>query len=98
MPEIRFRIEWPDGAQELCYSPSLVVKDYFMPNEVYDLPDFLQRSTQALQIASDRVMAKYGLPCSLALGQMQKIQATAKRYQNVPEAKVKLLGFLERTA
>ncbi|MBD0267920.1 MSMEG_0570 family nitrogen starvation response protein [Pseudanabaena sp. FACHB-2040] len=95
MPEIRFRIEWPDGAQELCYSPSLVVKDYFAPQQSYDLHDFLQRSTEALQIASDRVQAKYGMPCNLALGQIQKIQATAKRYQNVPEAKVKLLGFLE---
>lgn len=97
MPEIRFCIEWPDGAQELCYSPSLVVKDYFVPNQIYELQDFLQRSTEALQIASDRVHAKYGMPCSIAMGQIEKIQATAKRYQNFPEAKVKLLSFVERS-
>ncbi|MBD0334903.1 MAG: MSMEG_0570 family nitrogen starvation response protein [Cyanobacteria bacterium Co-bin13] len=95
MPEIRFRIEWPDGAQETCYSPSLVVKDYFTPQQSYALEDFVQRSTEALQIASDRVQAKYGMPCGLALSQLQKLQATAKRYQNFPEAKVKLLSFLE---
>jgi len=26
MPEMRFRIRWPDGVAETCYSPSLVVK------------------------------------------------------------------------
>ena len=44
MPEIRFQIQWPDGSQETCYSPSLVVKDYFTPNSDYDLGDFVQRS------------------------------------------------------
>ena len=29
MPEMRFRIRWPDGSTESCYSPSLVIKDYF---------------------------------------------------------------------
>lgn len=98
MPEIRFRIEWPDGTEELCYSPSLVVKDYFEPNRAYGLEDFLQRSTTALQIASDRVQAKYGMPCGLALGQLQKLQLTAQQYQSQPNAKVKLLSFLEQPA
>lgn len=97
MPEIRFRVEWPDGSQDPCYSPSLVVKDYFTPDQTYALQDFVQRSTEALQIASDRVQAKYGMPSSLALGQLQKIQTRAKQYQDVPEAKVKLLGFLEQS-
>jgi uncharacterized repeat protein (TIGR04042 family) len=97
MPEIRFRIEWPDGTEELCYSPSLVVKDYFEPEQTYELQDFVQRSTTALQIASDRVQAKYGMPCTLALGQLQKLQHTAQQYQSQPHAKVKLLGFLEQS-
>lgn len=95
MSEVRFRIEWPDGAQELCYSPSLVIKDYFNPSETYDLQDFVQRSTAAFQTVSDRVQAKYGLPCSLSMGQLEKIQLSAKRYQNFPEAKVRLLAFIE---
>ncbi len=28
MPEMRFQIRWPDGADETCYSPSLVIKDH----------------------------------------------------------------------
>ena len=40
MPEMRFHIRWPDGAVETCYSPSLVVKDFFSPGESYPLADF----------------------------------------------------------
>ena len=29
MPEMHFHIRWPDGTSETCYSPSLVIKDYF---------------------------------------------------------------------
>ena len=95
MPELRFQIEWPDGSQELCYSPSLVIKDYFTPEQVYELEDFVARSRTALNIASDRVQAKYGMPCSLALGQLSKIEQKAMQYAELPEPQVKVLGFVE---
>lgn len=95
MPEIRFQIEWPDGAQETCYSPSLIVKDYFKPGHEYPLADFVERSQTALQIASDRVKAKYGRPCGLALGQLQQIEAAAVKYHALPEPKVRLIQFIE---
>ena len=41
MPEMRFVIRWPDGRRESCYSPSLVVHDYFREGESYALDDFL---------------------------------------------------------
>lgn len=100
MPEIRFQIEWPDGTQDLCYSPSLVVKDYFTPGESYDLSDFVDRSREALTIASDRVKAKYGYPCGLALGQLQKIETMASKYvgsseRDATSCQIKLLQFVE---
>ena len=52
MPEMRFRIRWPDGRLETCYSPSLVVKDYLVEGESYTLADFLDRSRAALSIAA----------------------------------------------
>jgi uncharacterized repeat protein (TIGR04042 family) len=55
MPEMRFHIRWPDGRSETCYSPSLVIKDYFSVGTAYRLADFLERSRIALGIASDRV-------------------------------------------
>ena len=94
MPEIRFQVQWPDGSQESCYSPSLVVQKYFEPGQTYDLDDFVARSRTALNIASDRVQAKYGMPCSLALGQLQAIETKASQYQTLDQPKVTLLQFI----
>ncbi len=38
MPEMWFVVRRPDGASETCYSPSLVIKDYFREGETYGLP------------------------------------------------------------
>lgn len=95
MPEIRFEIRWPDNSQEICYSPSLVIKNYFTPQESYSLEDFVSRSRTALTIASDRVQAKYGMPCSLALGQLQKIEQQATQYKELPNPEVQVLRFIE---
>ena len=95
MPEMRFFIRWPDGAEEACYSPSLVIKDYFTPGESYALADFLERSRTALTIASDRVRAKYGFACSRALGQLARIEAAARRFAEMPEPRVTIAAFEE---
>ncbi len=95
MPEIRFHVEWPDGSQESCYSPSLVVKKYFTPGETYSLDEFVKRSREALTIASDRVQAKYGFPCSLALGQLQRIEQKAAQFAQLSPSDVRLIEFGE---
>lgn len=95
MPEIHFQIQWPDGKPETCYSPSLIVKDYFTPNSEYNLEDFVLRSRTALNIASDRVLAKYGMPCGRALGQLRQIEAAASAYQHLSEPKVQFIQFIE---
>ena len=86
MPEMRFVVRWPDGRRESCYSPSLVIKDFFREGEAYPLAEFLSRSRQALNIASDRVKARYGHACSLALGQLARIEAAGADYS--PDAEV----------
>lgn len=93
MPEMRFRIRWPGGEEDSCYSPSLVIKDFFVPGETYPLEGFLARSREALLIASDRVKARYGFPCSLALGQLQRIEAKGLTFADVPEASVTMVAF-----
>lgn len=95
MPEIRFQIQWPDGSQETCYSPSLIVKSYFTPNQEYALDDFVDRSRTALQIASDRVQAKYGMPCGLALGQLNAIESRASDFAQLPQPTVRVVRFIE---
>ena len=95
MPEIRFQIQWPDGSQETCYSPSLVVKDYFSPGETYPLEVFVDRVRAALNTASDRVQAKYGFPCGRALGQLQSIENRATQFSHLEAPQVSLMQFLE---
>jgi uncharacterized repeat protein (TIGR04042 family) len=94
MPEMWFEVRWPDGSSDTCYSPSLVIKDYFREGEAYPLTDFLERSRTALRIASDRVEAKYGRPCSLALGQLSAIETAASRFERDPDATVFCRRFL----
>ena len=93
MPEINFKIQWPDGKQETCYSPSLVVKDYFEVGKTYTVSDFLARSRESLNIASDRVQQKYGFPCSRALGQLQRIETAAKPYLTNLDDPVTIIDF-----
>ena len=93
MPEMHFRVRWPDGAVETCYSPSLVIKDFFQPGASYPLADFLARSRVALAIASDRVKARYGHACSLALGQLAEIEAGCARFADTEDAHVRVERF-----
>ena len=95
MPETYFQIQWSDGSQSVCYSPSSVVKKYFMPNTDYDLDDFVTRSRTALNIASDRVAAKYGFPCNKAMGQLAEIEANSAKYKDLLAPKVRFIQFIE---
>jgi uncharacterized repeat protein (TIGR04042 family) len=95
MPEMRFRIRWPDGRSENCYSPSLVIKEYFVVGIDYPLADFLARSRAALGIASERVRVKYGSPCGRALAQLARIEAAAGAFTSVSDARVAVDGFEE---
>jgi len=95
MPEMHFRVRWPDGSAQRCYSPSLVIKDFFTPGESYPLADFLQRSRTALAIASDRVRAKYGFACGSAAAQLEAIERTAARFEARPDARVAVEAFEE---
>jgi uncharacterized repeat protein (TIGR04042 family) len=93
MPEMYFLLRWPDGAEQRCYSPSTVVEDFFLPGETYPLADFLDRSRQALAIASERVRAKYGFGCTSAAEQLAEIEAVAGAYP--PEATVMVTALTD---
>lgn len=80
MPEMRFLVRWPDGRRESCYSPSLVIREYLQEGASYPLAEFVRLSREALTIASERVRAKYGHPCSLAMGQLARIETAASAF------------------
>ena len=95
MPEMSFDIRWPDGSTEQCYSPSLVIREHLAVGETCDLADFMRRSRIALTIASDRVREKYGFACSRAMGQLARLEAAARRFDDASEGVVTVTSFHE---
>jgi len=95
MPEMRFRIRWPDQSTSLCYSPSQVIKDYLTVGESYELNDFVVRSQTALNIASERVRQKFGYTCSSAMSQLTEIETIAARFSGNETQKVLVEEFIE---
>jgi len=93
MPVMHFHVRWPDASETRCYSPSLVVQDFLQPGVRYPLPDFLARTREALDIASERVRAKYGFACSKAMDQLAQIEEIAGRFAHQPDAEVAVLAF-----
>lgn len=95
MPEMHFHVRWPDERETVCYSPSLVVRDFLQPGREYPLQDFVARSREALGIASERVRQKYGFACSRAMDQLAEIEAEAARFADRPQARVAVTRFVE---
>ncbi len=94
MPEMHFRVEWPTGHVEDCYSPSYIVEEHLNEGGEYAVDDFVGRVRAALSIASERVLARYGFECSSALDQLRAIEQTAAALE--PSARaghVKVLSF-----
>ena len=85
-----FAVCWPDGSQQEFYSPSLIVEEYLEPDTDYPVADFVHRSREALGIASDRVKAKYGMPCSLAAASIASIEQAASGFA---DGEVRVAGF-----
>lgn len=94
MPEMHFRVEWPNGHVARCYSPSYVVEDHLSVGETYSVDDFVRRARTALRLGSDRVRARYGFACSSALDQLQLIEAVAESLSpSERQGRVKVLEF-----
>ncbi|SDZ60829.1 MSMEG_0570 family protein [Jannaschia faecimaris] len=91
MPETRFRILWPDGLEEDCYSPSTVIHDHLTAGQTYRVDDFDTRSRIALDLAARRIEAKHGFRCSSADAQAAKLASAIARYK--PEETVICLSI-----
>ena len=77
MPEMTFSVRWPGGEVQQCYSPSLVVHDHLEVGAEYSVEEFTSRCRSALNEASDRVRAKFGMACTSALSQLADIEDRA---------------------
>ncbi|MEV4596461.1 MSMEG_0570 family nitrogen starvation response protein [Amycolatopsis sp. NPDC049253] len=92
MPEVVFRVRWPDSSVQRCYSPSTVVEQHFAAGEAYPVAEFVERSRAALTLASERVLAQFGFPCSRAAAQLADIERRAETFRGEGE-QVVVEGF-----
>lgn len=91
MPEMTFDVKWPDGRLQRCYSPSLVMHDYLTAGSDYTVAEFVDRSTDALHEASERVRAKYGFACTSAAGTKTEIVSAANQF--APGAMIRVVAM-----
>ncbi|WP_246081848.1 MSMEG_0570 family nitrogen starvation response protein [Nocardioides litoris] len=73
-------VRWPDGREQDCWSPSLVMHEHLAEGEAYTVTDFTRRAVHALGIASDRVRAKHGFACTAAAATAEQISRAATAY------------------
>lgn len=92
MPEVLFRVRWPDSSVERCYSPSTVVEEFFSAGGSYPVAEFVDRSREALKVASERVREIYGFGCGQAVVQLEEIERTAATF-TAEDASVVVEGF-----
>jgi len=93
MPELHFRLRWPDAVESLHYSPSTIVRDYFSAGATYAIAEFAGLSRAAMQAASDRVAAVHGHPCSMARATLAAIEQRVSQFTTQPEAAITVIGF-----
>ncbi len=92
MPEVDFQITWPDGTAQHCVSPSRSIEAVLATGAKYPVDEFVRRSTQALQIGSDRVRAKYGFACTAAAAQSADIRHVAEQFSPQDVVAVEQMG------
>lgn len=97
MPEMTFEVRWPDGRETSHYSPSLVMHDYLVTGAQYRVSDFVARTSDALQAASERVRAAYGFACTSAMHSEEQIAAHAADYADGDVEVLRMEPALQRS-
>jgi uncharacterized repeat protein (TIGR04042 family) len=80
MPVVDFTLRWPDGVRQRCSSPSTVIHEHLTLGMSLPIDEFVARSAEAMQAASERVRERYGFSCGSAAEQQQEIMRAAARY------------------
>jgi len=80
VPEVHFRVRWPDDSLMNAYSPSSTIKDALRVGHPYPVADFVALTRAALEHASERVAQRYGFGCGHAAAQIREIEGTARRF------------------
>jgi uncharacterized repeat protein (TIGR04042 family) len=90
---MRFRIRWPDGRTEQCYSPSTIITEHLQAQTDYPLDTFVEKACAGLEAANGRVRARFGMGCAQAMNQAAMIQRIATDFADTPGATVRVEDF-----
>jgi uncharacterized repeat protein (TIGR04042 family) len=82
MTLVEFTIRWPDGSRQRCCSPSSVVHEHLTLGMALPVAEFVARSAQAMEAASERVRERYGFSCGSAAEQQREIARAASFYDH----------------
>ncbi|MCX7060486.1 MAG: MSMEG_0570 family nitrogen starvation response protein [Gammaproteobacteria bacterium] len=93
MPEVHFRVRWPDHTATRCYSPSTTIRRTLGAGRSFPLSEFVEISRAALEKGSERVRRKHGFACGRAEMQIAIIESFAARYANQPDAQVTIEAY-----
>ena len=88
MPVTYMHIEWPDHTTDQVYSPSRVIREYFKPGENLPIEMFSATCAKALHEASERVRQKFGMTCTGAMAESQRINSLCEIYGNSKKVKI----------
>lgn len=80
MPETYVQIQWPNAEEDQLYSPSSVIKEFFIPGKAIIVEEFSKKSEKALHEASERVRQKMGFACTAAQAESYRISEKCKSY------------------
>ncbi|WP_344428432.1 MSMEG_0570 family nitrogen starvation response protein [Pseudonocardia ailaonensis] len=83
-----FDVRWPDGSTESFYSPSLIVEEYLRVGAGYPVTEFVDLTRTCMQIADQRVRAKYGMGCAESAHTLSRVEGAAARFEGSQEVTV----------
>lgn len=82
MPETYLRVQLPDEKEEVIYSPSTIITQYFEKATVISLDDFQSQCTAALNHASKRVYERFGYECTSAMGELARVNHLVEKIKS----------------
>jgi putative flavoprotein involved in K+ transport len=80
MPEVHFRLTWPDGHVQHATSPSRAIEEHLAPGATYPVDELVRRVRAGMDAASERVRATYGMACTAAMAEREAVERTAAEH------------------
>lgn len=77
MPEVDFRVRWPDGSPQRLTSPSRTIERALCVGARYPVDEFVRRTVEALAAGSDRVRRRYGFACTASTAATREVKTRA---------------------